>query len=192
MTGKNDREGRLRRGFRLAAESGRIIVADPEVLVLALVGMVVSAAISLGLFYVVFGHVPTGHDFRGGRYFVIFPIFAVGSIVPTFTNAAIVGEAKIRLEGGDPTMRDGLVLAARKLPKLIRWWLVSVIVGYVLHALVARLRLAGRLASLTLGVTWYLATIFVIPLLLYEPVDVLDAVRRSARRCSRTSGARAS
>lgn len=84
------------------------------------------------------------------------PVFAAGSVVPTFINAAVVGMANTRLEGGDPTLRDGLRLAAAKFPKLLRWWFVSLVVGFVLHAVLARLRLAGRIASLTLGLTWYL------------------------------------
>jgi hypothetical protein len=180
MADSPDGEGRARRGFRLAAESLRLLGADPELIALALFGVVAFIAISFGLFVAVFGHVPVTQDFRGGRYFLVFPIFAVGSIVPLFTNAAIVGAATIRLQGGEPTLRDGLRLARAKFPKLVCWWLVSVTVGFFLHAVLARLRLAGRLASLTFGVTWSLATVFVIPTLLYEPVGALDAVRRSA------------
>jgi hypothetical protein len=173
-------EGRTHRGFRLAAQSARLLARDPELLILVFVGMIASLAISLGLFVLIFGHLPTWQDFRGVRYLWVMPIFAAGSLVPTFTNAVVVGMANTRLEGGEPTLRDGLRLTAATFPKLLRWWFLSVVVGFLLHAVLARLRLAGRVASLTLGLTWYLATLFVVPVLLYEPVGALEAVGRSA------------
>lgn len=174
-------DGRTQRGFRLAADSGRLLARDSELLVLAFVGMIASLAISLGLFLLIFGHLlPIWHDFRGARYYWFLPIVVASSVVSTFTDGVVVGMANTRLRGGEPTLRDGLRLAAAKFPKLLRWWFLRMALSFLLQAIFARLRLAGRVASMTLGLTGYLATLCVVPVLLYEPVGALDAVGRSA------------
>lgn len=172
---------RTRRGFTLVRKSWTVLRADPELVGLAFVGTVLWVGVALGLFLAIFGRLPHGSDLRFPRYLWVFPIIAVVSPIGTFTNAAIIGAATIRLEGGDPTVMDGIRLAAKRLPQLVAWSLFSSVVALFLQLLAERLKIAGRIAQWTIGLAWALATLFVIPVLLYEPEGVEGAIRRSAK-----------
>jgi hypothetical protein len=183
---------RIRRGFTLAQKSWQVLCADPELIGLAFVGTVLWVGVALGLFLAVFGRLPHGSDFRFPHYLWVFPILAVVSPIGTFTNAAIVGAATIRLEGGDPTAMDGIRLAAKRLPQLVAWSLFSSVVALFLQLLAERLKIAGRIVQWTIGLAWALATLFVVPVLLYEPEGVEGAIRRSAKLFKEQWGTEAS
>lgn len=172
---------RIRRGFTLARKSWEVLRADPELIGLAFIGTVLWAGLALGLFLAIFGRLPNGTDFRFPRYLWVFPILAVVSPIGMFTNASIVGAATIRLEGGDPRVMDGVRLAAKRLPQIVAWSLLSSVAVLLLQVLAERLKIAGRIAQWTIGLAWALATLFVIPVLLYEPEGVEGAIRRSAK-----------
>jgi hypothetical protein len=172
---------RIRRGFTLARKSWEVLWADPELIGLAFLGTVLWVGVALGLFLAVFGRLPHGSDFRFPHYLWVFPILALVSPIGTFTNAAIVGAATIRLEGGDPTAMDGIRLAAKRLPQLVAWSLFSSVVALFLQLLAERLKIAGRIVQWTIGLAWALGTLFVVPVLLYEPEGVEGAIRRSAK-----------
>jgi hypothetical protein len=121
-----------------------------------------------------------GANFELGQPVGPFVVSMISAIVPMFTNAAIMTIANARLEGRDATVGDGLRCAARAFPRLLGWWTIAAAVGAVLQLIASKLPFGARIASVTLGLTWNLATVFVIPVLLFEPVTPVQAVRRSA------------
>ncbi len=110
----------------------------------------------------------------------MFPLFIVAGIIPSLTNAALVVAACERLSEGDPTVRSGLRVVWRRLPQLLAWTLLNGLVSLLLQTVLERLKVGGRIAQAIVGLTWALATFFVIPVLLFEPVGPMDAVRRSS------------
>ncbi len=171
---------RVRRSWRLMGQSAQVLRQSPHLLVLVLAGLVGFVLVAGGLFLAVHGRFPTGSDFRGARFLQVFPLMIVGGIVPTFTNAAVVAVAIERLSGREPSLRDGLRTAWRRFPQLLAWTLVNGLVSFGLQTIAERLKIAGPIARVAIGLTWSLATYFVVPVLLFEPVGVADAVRRSA------------
>lgn len=49
-----------------------------------------------------------------------------------FFEAAVVGCATIRLQGGDPKVRDGLKIAAKNWWPLLQWAFIGIIIGIIL------------------------------------------------------------
>lgn len=47
-------------------------------------------------------------------------------------EAAVIGCASIRLQGGDPTVKDGLKIAAKNWWPLLQWAIIGIIVGIIL------------------------------------------------------------
>ena len=172
---------RVRRGWRLLAQSAQVLRRDPELVALPLAGAVATLLVAAGLFAAVYRRAPAADDFRGLGLVRLCPVVVVASVPSTFANAALVAGACQRLSGGDPTITDGLRAAWRRFPQLVGWTLLGGIVGLALQLVAERLKVAGPLVRATLGLAWALATFFVIPVLLFEPVGVTDAVRRSAR-----------
>ena len=102
------------------------------------------------------------------------------AFVTIFFNAAIVGTAMKRLHGEDASIKDGLALARQHLGKIFVWALITATVGMILRTCQERAGIVGRIVIGLIGIAWNVITFFVVPVLLYEPVGVPEAIKRSA------------
>jgi hypothetical protein len=112
------------------------------------------------------------------QYFVIF-----------FFNAALVGAASIRLNGGDPTVADGFNAAKAKAGPILGYAAIAATVGLLLQALKNRdNNFLIRLIGSGLGVAWTLSTFLVVPVLVQQNVGPIDAIKESVNLLKRTWG----
>jgi Family of unknown function (DUF6159) len=171
---------RVRRGFKLAGVSWRVIVAEPAILGVLAVGLVGMVVLSGGLFLLLFQRFPNATDFEFPNYLVALPVLWLGSIVTTYCNVVVSVMADRRLRGGDPTVADGMSVATAKLNRIVSWTLVTIAVGLLLQVIAERFRLAGAIVARLFGVAWNLATMFAIPVIALEDLPVRASIRRSA------------
>jgi hypothetical protein len=112
------------------------------------------------------------------QYFVIF-----------FFNAALVGAASIRLEGGDPTVADGFNAAKAKIVPILGYAAIAATVGLLLQALKNKENnFLVRMIGSGLGVAWTLSTFLVVPVLVHENIGPIDAIKQSVTLLKRTWG----
>ena len=173
---------RIRRGFRLLRASWDVLRSDKELLVLPLISFLAIAAATA---------VIAGLAWAGGLgsqreslkpldYVYLGVFYFVAYFIGIFFNAAVVGAATIRLQGGDPTVRDGLRLAGSRAGKIAGWAAISATVGLILRSLEERFGFLGDVIIGLIGVVWGAITFFVVPVLLYEPVGPVEGIKRSA------------
>ena len=122
-------------------------------------------------------HVVLAFGFYLSQNFVIF-----------YFNSALVGAAMIRLDGGDPTVSDGLRIANSKLGPILGYAAIAATVGIVLRMIEERLGVVGRWVVGLLGVAFTLATFLVVPLLVSRNIGPVDAVKESATLLKKTWG----
>ena len=122
------------------------------------------------------------------RYVVGFAFYLVQYGVIFFFNSALVGAALIRMAGGDPTVSDGLAIAAKRLPSILGYAALAATVGMILRFISERSGFLGRLAVGLVGMAWNLATYLTVPVLVTEDIGPLDAVKESAALLKRTWG----
>ncbi len=101
--------------------------------------------------------------------------YLVEYFVIIFFNAALVSAAMVRLEGGDPTLGDGLRGAWSHIGSILGWAAISATVGLVLQALRGRGGFAGAIVAMLGGMAWNIITFLVIPVLVVEGVDPIAA-----------------
>jgi hypothetical protein len=120
----------------------------------------------------------------GNASWLLVPLFIayyiVAFFVSIFFNAAVIGAATIRLNGGNPTLGDGLRIARENIGRIFVWAVFAGTVAMVLRAIQQRTGLLGRIVLGLVGVAWSLATYFVVPVLIYEKLGPWAAVKRSA------------
>jgi hypothetical protein len=119
---------------------------------------------------------------------VLFAFYAVNYFVIIFFNSALVACAMIRFKGGDPTVRDGLNAASRRLPQIAGWALVSATVGLILRLIESRSEKIGKIVAGVLGMAWTITTYFVVPVLVVEKAGPVEACQRSVSLMKRTWG----
>lgn len=105
-----------------------------------------------------------------------------------FFNAALIACAKIRIDGGDPTVRDGLNVAFSHLFYIAGWAFISSSVGALLRILEARFEFVGKVVSGVLGMAWSMTSFLVIPILVIEGKDPFNSFKESAKLLKKTWG----
>lgn len=111
----------------------------------------------------------------------MFTMYVANYFVIVFFNVALVGVANSRLMGGNWTLRDGMELAWARKGTILQWALVAATVGMILRTLEERLGLIGRLVMRMIGVAWALACYFVVPVLAFEDLTPIAAIKRSSK-----------
>jgi hypothetical protein len=182
MAGKVAPMGSISRGFRLAKASWSVVKQDRELLILPVISFVCSLVV-MGVFALGalgIGLPAEGESANPALYVLGFVMYVALAFVTIFFNAAIIGTAMKRLKGEDATLKDGIALARQHIGKIFVWALITATVGMILRTLQERAGLIGRIVIGIIGVAWNVITFFVVPVLLYEPVGVPDAIKRSA------------
>lgn len=116
---------------------------------------------------------------------IIFTIFAilagyVSATIAIFFNVALVSCVTRSIDGEDTTVGEGVAAARERLGVIIKWGIFSYTVGLVLRAIEERVPLGGRIAVWIAGAAWAMATLLVIPVLAFEGLGPIDALKRSA------------
>ena len=111
----------------------------------------------------------------------MFTLYVTNYFVIVFFNVALVGVANSRLMGGTWTFRDGIELAWGRKGTIFQWALVAATVGVILRTVEERMGLIGRIIMRIIGIAWTLACYFVVPVLAFEDLTPIEAVKRSSK-----------
>jgi uncharacterized protein DUF6159 len=186
---------RFSRSWTLVKASASVLKQDKELLVFPLVSaaalLVVMACFALPIFGLgALDGLSGGEDKRieAATYLVAFLFYFSQYFVIFFFNAALVGAAMIRLDGGDPTVKDGLRIATSKIGVIAGYALIAATVGMILRAIQERVGFIGKIIVGLIGVGWSLATYMVVPVLVVRDVGPIDAVKESATLLKKTWG----
>jgi len=128
----------------------------------------------------------------GGSGMIVYLIFSflyffILYTVAIFSNVAIVGCARKKLDGGKPTLSDGWRIASQRIGAVIAWAIVAATVGVILQV-IRSLGKVGEIAASLLGWGWNILTYFVVPVIAYENVGPIKAMSRSKDILKRTWG----
>ena len=183
---------RFRRSWRLAQASWAVLRADRELLLFplmsffALVAIVITFAVPIGL---TVGLSDRQFDENSVVGIVLgFVFYVIAYTVMFFFNTALVGAAMIRLEGGDPTVNDGLRIAASRLPAIVGYAVIAATVGMILRTIAERTGFIGAIIIGFIGLAWSVLTFLVVPVLVVEKVGPVGAVKRSGALLRKTWG----
>jgi hypothetical protein len=186
---------RLSRSWALVKASASVLDQDRELLVFPLVSMGALSLVVLAFALPMFGlgvldGMAGGQDGRvqAGIYVVAFLFYFSQYCVIFYFNTALVGAAMIRLDGGNPTLGDGLRIATSRLGTIVGYALISATVGVVLRAIQERVGFVGKIIVGLLGVGWAIATYLVVPVLAAQKVGPVEAIKESASLLRKTWG----
>ena len=177
------------RSWELVKSSASVLRSDKELMVFPIVSglatLVVLATFAVPAFAL---RIFDGGFGVGGAVFGFVFYFCQYSVI-IFFNCALVGAAMIRLDGGDPTLADGLAAAKSRLPAIFGYAAIAATVGVLLHALKGKdNNILVRLVGSGLGVAWTLATFLVVPVLVSRDIGPIDALKQSIALLRRTWG----
>jgi len=182
---------KFRNSYELVKASGRVLLADRELLVFPLLSGAASVLVAATFFFPLFlvGGLREAAASLGVVEAVgVLAFYIVQFTVIYFFNSALVGAALIRLDGGDPTVSDGLRIAGERFGAILGYAVISATVGVILNTLSEKAGVLGRMAVGLVGLSWNLATYLAVPVLVARGIGPVDAVKESARLFKRTWG----
>jgi Family of unknown function (DUF6159) len=185
---------RLSNSWELVKASAAVLRSDKELVVFPIISavgtLIVTATFAIPLFLAgLFDRMYVdGRGFQPLGMLIAFMFYLVQYFVIFFANTALVGAALIRLQGGDPTVRDGFQIALRRAGPILGYAFIAATVGMILRAIAERAGFIGRIVISLIGLAWSLATYLVVPVLAVEDVGPVDAIKRSVELLKRTWG----
>jgi hypothetical protein len=118
----------------------------------------------------------------------LFPGVVASSFVGVYFNVALVFAANEQIEGRKITIRRALAMAWSRRRVVFTWALLAAVVGIVIQAIESRLGVFGRLLGILGGLAWAVATFLVVPVLAFEEVGPLEALRQASHLLKTTFG----
>ena len=184
---------RFSRSWSLVKASAAVLRQDKELLVFPLVSTIAALLVAatfilpaIGLGW--FEQFEQREGFSPGAAVFGFVFYLTQYFVIFYFNTALVGAAMIHLDGGDPTVGDGLRIASSKLGPILGYAAIAATVGVILRAIQERAGFVGRWVAGLLGLAWTVATFLVVPILVTRDVGPIDALKESATLLRKTWG----
>lgn len=185
---------RFSRSWSLIKASAGVLAKDKELLVFPLLSSICCLIVAAAFILPALGMGALDGLSRGGggveigSYVLGFLFYLVQYCVIIFFNSALVGAALIRLDGGNPSLVDGLRIASGKIVPILGYAAISATVGVLLRSVQERAGWLGRMVVGFLGVAWTVASFLVVPVLVSRDVGPIDAVKQSALLLKKTWG----
>jgi len=181
--------GKFGRSWQLMKTSLGILRKDKEIMIFPVLSFIACVIILVSFFTGFwFLGLPSSDSLSWISIVVIFLIYLFLYLIVIFFNTAIIACANIRLNGGDPTVSDGLRIASQNIGRIFIWALISATIGVILQAIRERGGWIGRLIAGVFGIAWTYVTFFIIPVLIYEKKGTASSIRRSASLFKQTWG----
>jgi hypothetical protein len=182
--------GRFARSFQLVKESLNVLKQDKEILLFPIISGVLSIILFVS-FIIPFFLVKiteAGTIVNVGAALLIFAYYLTSYFIVIFFNVGLITCAKMRLNGQDPTFKDGMKNAIKHFFPILIWALISATVGLILRILADKAGSIGRFVIAIIGMAWNLLTIFVIPVMIFEDYGPFAAIKKSSSLFKKTWG----
>jgi hypothetical protein len=181
---------RFQRSYALVKASATVLRQDTHLLVFPLISGIASLMVVLCFALPIFGlQAFDGMDGNGAMaYSTAFAFYVVQYFVMFYFNVALVGATMMRLDGGAPTVKDGLRIANGRLGAILGYAVIAATVGMILRAIQERVGFLGRIIVGMLGVGWTVATFLVVPVLVARDKGPIESIKDSASLLKQTWG----
>jgi hypothetical protein len=179
---------RFSRSWLMIKHSLEILQQDRELLVFPLLSSIAAILIVVSfipLFVLDAGMIEEQYQLN---YLALGLLYLTEYFVVFFFNSALVGAVMIRMDGGNPTVSDGLRIAWSKIGQILGYTIIAATVGLLLRAVGERFGIIGRIIAGLLGMGWTAASFLAVPVLVSRNLGPVDAVRESASLLKRTWG----
>jgi hypothetical protein len=183
---------RFENSLALAKSSWQVLRDDKQLTLLPLYSLIATVVLTAALL------LPIGIVARDGSgnydasrpllWILAFAGAVALSYVVVFFNAALVYAANSRFRGETMSIGDAMRAAHERAHLLLPWAVVSATVSIVLRGIESRGGIAGRLVGTIAGLAWSVVTFLVLPVLVFEGLGPLAAVKRSGHLFKQTWG----
>lgn len=183
------------RSFHIFKESLSVLRKDKEIMLFPILSGIFTMMAMAGMVYAgvitgFFARLGNGSELESNilGYAGLFVWYFVSWFIVIFFNVAVIHCAKIRFEGGDPTVADGFRASTTHLGRIATWALVAATVGLLIRIAADRAKFVGKIVASIAGAAWAIATFFIVPVIIFEKKSMKDSIKQSANLVKKTWG----
>ncbi len=184
--------GRFQNSIALAKSSWKVLREDKHLTMLPLLSLLTTLVVALVVLLPIGLIARDGSGGYSGSKPLVWILAFLGSVALTFIvvffNAALVYAANSRFQGEPVTISEAIQAARARSHVLLPWAIVSATVSVVLRAVEQRGGIIGRVVGSLAGVAWSVVTFLVLPVLVFEGLGPIAAVKRSGTLFKTTWG----
>jgi hypothetical protein len=177
---------KLSNGWTLSMNSLKVLKANKQLIIFPILSGL-SMIIIIGSF-VVGMLASAGWDLgeirtqgKAFNYIAGFLFYLVNYFIVAFFNTALIDCTKDYFNGEIPSVRKGLRFSMSRLAAIFTWSLFAATIGFALKLLQENLGWLGKIITGLIGIVWSIATFFVVPIIAYENLSPVQAVKRSTQ-----------
>lgn len=175
---------RIKNGWSLTKKAFGVVRENPGLMWLPVIGGLL-AGISFLIFVIPAGIIlgsseePTTAQYVGaGIFFAIGSYFASYFVI--YYNVALAAAADLAFRGQPADRKAGLALARQRRKVIAQWAAVAMVVSMIFNLLRDRGGIAGDIVAGIGAAVWGLITFLIAPVLAFEGLGPVDAIKRSA------------
>jgi Family of unknown function (DUF6159) len=187
---------RIQRSWVLAKSSWAVLKSEKALLWLPVLSFVFSAVV-VGVFalavWATLGKetgVNGDHEYNANviTYLLGFCTYIGVAFVQTYFLAALCAGANERLQGRETNLGTALGIAQSRLHRILPWAILSATVSVIIQAIEERFGILGRVIGVVFGAAWNVVTFLSVPIIVFEDVGPITALKRSGHLLKQTWG----
>jgi hypothetical protein len=183
---------RIQNSLALAKSSWQVRRDDKQLTMLPLFSLLTTLAVAVVVLLPIGLIARDGSGGYSGSKPLVWVLGFLGAVAFTFIvvffNAALVFAANSRFQGQSVSVSEAIHAARERAHVLLPWAVVSATVSVVLRAVEQRGGIIGRIVGSIAGMAWSVVTFLVLPVLVFEGLGPIEAVKRSGELFKTTWG----
>jgi hypothetical protein len=186
----------MQRSWALAKSSWAVLKSEKGLLWLPVLSFIFSAIV-VGIFALaVWATLGKETGLNGDKeysanvvtYLLGFCTYIGVAFVQTYFLAALCAGANDRLQGRDTDLGAALRVAQSRLHRILPWAVLSATVSVIIQAIEERFGFLGRIIGALIGAAWNVVTFLSVPIIVFEDLGPIAALKRSAHLLKQTWG----
>jgi hypothetical protein len=177
---------RIENGWKITVNCFKILKANQKLIAFPILSGISVTLILASFFTAIFA--AAGWHFENvdvkndaARYALLFAFYVVNYFIVVFFNMALIHCTHLYFKGEEVTIKKGLQFSLSRIGSIFTWALFAGTVGFLLKMIQQRSGIVGKIITGLIGIVWSIATFFVIPVIAYENVGPIDAIKRSSQ-----------
>ena len=177
---------RLSNGWMLAMNSFKVLKENKQLIIFPVLSGI-SLVLVMGSFVLVFLGIngwpdENAEDPRSlSNYLFMFMFYLVNYFVVVFFNMALIHCTRLYFRGEEVSVNAGLRFSLSRIGSIFSWAVFAATVGTILRIIQEESGFIGKIITGIIGIVWSIATFFVVPVIAYEDLGPIAAVKRSAQ-----------
>jgi hypothetical protein len=175
---------RFSNGWTIAKNSFKVLKENKQLIVFPILSGISIILIIASLFTAVLGfsgwNVDNIKDVGTVESYVfLFVFYIINYFVIVFFNMALFHCTSLYFKGEEVTIRKGVDFSLSRIGSIFAWAVFAGTIGAVLKIIQENVGSLGKIITGIIGIVWSIATFFVVPVIAYENLGPIGALKKS-------------